>query len=162
MHHLRSAQDLRDVPVARAPTASPSAFDGTLDDLFERHIAPNLPSADDVADFHRAIRAYVKRPDPLFLVRQMRGTVRRTTYTTRDGLRFKATDNAPAWWTQTATFHGARIASDAIVDVIATMPAHILDSPLPRPLAAGPRGWHLAHILPVKDGTADYRDYSRR
>ena len=162
MHQLRSAQDLTTLDATRTLTASPRSFDGTLDELFTRFIAPNMPDVEDVVEFHRAVRAYVKRPDALFLLRQMRGTQRRATYATREGLRFKATDTAPAWWTHTAVFQRGRVASDAIVDVVATMPAHLYDNPLPQAISAAQRGWHLAAIFPVKDASADYREYSRR
>lgn len=58
------------VPVMR----SPDRFAGSLDELVEEYILPNLPSAATVARFHEMLVDYVSRDDALFLIRAVRGT----------------------------------------------------------------------------------------
>jgi len=145
----------------RTLTPSPPSFNGTLDELCNRYVSANLPGAEAVTDYHRALAGYLHTPDPLFLVRAVRGTERRTVYTTRGGGRFKATDNAPAWWTHAALVQGCRIEADAMGSVAATMPAHLFDVSRVAAPTANAAGWHVAHIFPVKDGRTDYRAWDR-
>ena len=128
---------------------APTHFDGTLDELFERYIARNVLSADSVAHFHRHLVQYVGGEDPLFLIRMIRNTERRQIYVTSDGSRFKATDNAPAWWIHSALFQKAYFEAATFPTVIATIPTHLFDIARYRS-TANASGWHFAHIFHVE------------
>jgi hypothetical protein len=163
MAFLTTASDAKTAASA-GPTlpASPSVFDGSLADLAARHLVPALPSVDVVLEIHERLVQYVREGDPLFLVRQIRGTERRLDYHGRDGVRMRATDNSPAWWMYAALRAGHRIARDAISAVIETIPCHMFDvAPRSAPVPAS-AGWHIAHILNVKDRNLDYANWSRR
>src|SRR4051812_35858309 len=108
---IRTAADLLRVKGARPLPASPRSFDGPLSELLQDYVEPTLPPVEEVAAFHEALLAYIASPDPLFLIRYMKGVERGNIYTVADGTRFKGTDNAPAWWTQAAVFRGARISA---------------------------------------------------
>lgn len=161
MTALTSARDLRSALIQRQVAQGPTQFKGTLKNLFENFIEPNLPAPDVVADFHRHLVEYVRSEDPLFLLRMVRDTTRREEYRTADGTRFRATDNAPAWWTQYAMLQGHTIAAGHIGDVIESIPAHMFDVSKTIPAAANASGWHIAHIFNVKDGRIDYSEWSR-
>ncbi|MDB4909081.1 MAG: hypothetical protein JWO05_3865 [Gemmatimonadetes bacterium] len=141
---------------------SPAEFDGTLQELSDRYIVPNLPDPRVVEAFHRALMNHVRSSDPLFLLRHMRDTVRRETYATSAGQRMKMTDNAPAWWTQAALFRGCEVADGAMATVIETIPTHMFDVPATTPKqTANAKGWHIAHIFDVKNRDVDYASWSR-
>lgn len=113
----------------RPMTASPARFDGTLDDLYDRYVAPNVLSTESVIQFHSVLANHAFSHDPLLLVRYVRDTERRRIYTTRDGTRFKATDNAPAWWIHAALFHEARFAPATFGRIVGAIPTHMFDVP---------------------------------
>lgn len=162
-HLIRTASDAKALRHAARPlTPSPTSFDETLSDLAERFILPNLPGASAVADFHRALLTYVEQPDAIFLLRAMSGTERRQFYTTEDGTRFKATDNAPAWWVHGTLLQGWMIADGAFGEVMATMPAHFHDVARTCPPTASEAGWHIAHIFDVKDRQTNYERFTRQ
>lgn len=159
---IRSAADARGLAQTRDPLIRPPArFSGSLDDFIDEYILPDLPEAEVVAAFHDTLVEYVGSSDSLYLVRAVRGTNRRESYRTGDGTRFRATDNAPAWWVHATLVHGGRIASGAMAKVAATMPAHLFDVAATAPPTANAAGWHIAHILPVKDGDIDYLRWRR-
>lgn len=159
---IRTAADARRLMEKRRTLVqAPQAFHGSLDAFIERYVLPNLPSADAVAAFHDALAEYVALRDPLLLVRAVTGTTRREIYQTRDGTRIRATDNAPAWWVHATLVHGGRIAPGCMADVVATMPTHMFDVAAAAPPTASSAGWHIAHVLSVKDGDTDYRSWSR-
>jgi hypothetical protein len=141
---------------------SPVTFDGTLDELAERYIVPNMPAIADVVAFHRSLADYVRDGDALFLLRMVSGTERRKDYAIEPGLIFRATDNAPAWWTYAALMQGFRVASGAMRAVVETMPCHMFDIAKTAPPVASNSGWHIAHIFDVKDGNTDWMRWSRR
>lgn len=162
MSIIKNASDLITVAVrGQRMTSSPAQFEGTLAELFERYIAPNLASSKAVAAFHQLLADYVRSSDPLLLIRYMSGAQRRSIYTTRDGTRFKATDNAPAWWIHCALFHNATFPNEYFSAVVAGIPAHLFD--IARfPFTANAVGWHFAHIFDVKDRNTDYASWRRR
>lgn len=163
MNELKCASDARRLATpARCPVPPPATYDGTLDDFIERYVLRNLPSPDAVSRFHRAFAAYVRTPDPLFLLRAVRATERRQIYATRDGTRFKATDNAPPWWVHAALLQDCDIAPGAFANVIATIPAHMFDVPPVTPPTASAAGWHIAHTFPVKDRDTNFQSWTRR
>ncbi|HET7553193.1 MAG TPA: hypothetical protein VFK04_18010 [Gemmatimonadaceae bacterium] len=142
------------------PTPAPAAFSGSLDELCSLHVLPNLPQPAIVAAYHHQLVAYLHELDPLLLIRHVRATERRTEYVTDEGVRFIATDNAPAWWTHAVLLQGCSIAPGAFRDVVRTMPTHMFDAP--RGLKTANRaGWHIAHILDVKDRNTAFATWDR-
>ncbi len=144
----------------RRMTSSPSVFDGSLDELCERFVAANLPSASIVKRWHRLLINYAASKDALFLIRYMMGTDRRQTYHTDHGGRFKATDNAPAWWFHFALFHELEPTADEFREIIATIPTHLFDVKSQLPVNINANGWHVAHIFDVKTGDTNYRRWT--
>ena len=159
---IESAPELRRIPTGRQLRRAPRTFSASLDELYSGSIEPNLPDAATVEAFHSAFADYPATPDPLHLLRQSRGMERRETYRTADGTRLKATDNAPAWWTQYALLQGCRVAPDKFGRVVETMPAHMFDVRRTLPSSASGAGWHIAHLFNVKDRRTDYENWSRR
>ena len=160
---IRTSSDARALSRnARPLIPSPSSFEGTLSDLTQRFIIPNLPDPGSVATFHRALVEYTGQDDALFLLRALPNTERRQVYSVKDGTRFKATDNAPAWWIHATLLQGWSIADGAFADVVATMPAHIHDVKNTCPPTASDAGWHIAHIFDVNNRDTDYSRFSRR
>lgn len=142
------------------PTSAPAAFSGTLEELCALHILPNLPQPAIVAEYHRQLVAYVRGLDPLLLIRQVPATERRMEYVTDEGVRFIATDNAPAWWTHAVLLQGCSIAPGAFCDTVRTMPTHMFD--VPGALKVANRaGWHIAHIIDVKDRNTAFATWDR-
>ena len=84
------ASALRRRPIPPAP----SEFLGTRAEFIGRYLNPVLPAVSMVEAFHRALVAYVERPDAVFLVRKVSGMERRTVVSTRDGTALMPTDNA--------------------------------------------------------------------
>jgi hypothetical protein len=159
---IRTAADARAMSKgARALVPSPAAFEGTLEELSDRYVMPNLPLPEAVTAFHRILANYVRRTDALFLVRYTSRTARKEIYSAADGVRFRATDNAPAWWTFAALAQDYRIAPDAIGEVVATMPAHLFQVAATCGPTAAEAGWHIAHIFDVKDGNTGYERWVR-
>lgn len=139
----------------------PPQFSGTLEKFYE-HVLPNLPSPEIVEYYHRILLDYSSTIDPLFLIRYVAGTERRRIYTTKRGDRFKATDNAPAWWMHHTMFHQHRILPNAFADAIATAPAHFHDALTQIPNSINAARWHVAHIFQVKDRNTDFTQWGRR
>lgn len=162
MTNLTTAADARRlIANARPFVASSPSFHGTLQELTERFVLPNLPSVEEVEGFHGGVFDYIAQRDALFLLRAVRGAERRKVQRTRDGTRFKATDNAPAWWIHAALLQGYTIPSDAFATVIATLPTHFHDVPKTCGLTANAAGWHTAHIFNVNNGRTDFAQWSR-
>ena len=159
---LRTAADAKRASRASVPLArAPAGYSGTLDAFAAQYVLPNLPTAESVGEFHAALSAYLSRRDALYLLRYLSGTERRQIYTTMDGTRFKATDNAPAWWIHAMLFEGHRIAPEGFADVIATIPTHFHDVAGTCAPTANEAGWHVAHIFDVKDGNTNYSAWRR-
>lgn len=159
---IHTASDARiSTQPSHALVRSPAAFDGTLEDFIERYILPDLPTPSAVTAFHHALAEYVAHPDALFLLRAVSGTERRVAYRTNDGTRFKATDNAPAWWAHAMLAQGYEIAPGAFGEVVDTMPAHLFDIRSSAAPTANAAGWHIAHIFDVKDGDTNYAKWHR-
>jgi hypothetical protein len=159
---IRSAGDAKRLAHRKQPfLLSPARFDGTLDELAERYVVPNMPAVDDVVAFHRSLADYVRVSDALFLLRMVSGTERRKDYAIEPGLIFRATDNAPAWWTYAMLMQGFRVASGAMRAVVETMPCHMFDIAKAAAPVASNSGWHIAHIFDLKDGNTDWMRWSR-
>src|SRR5690349_21727629 len=138
----------------------PLRFSGTLDEFYD-HILPILPSPEIAEYYHRILLEYCSAPDPLFLVRYVAGTVRREIYTTAHGNRFKATDNAPAWWMHFTMFHEHLIPPNAFATAVASAPAHFHDALAQIPQSINAARWHVAHIFQVKDRNTDFARWGR-
>jgi hypothetical protein len=136
-------------------------YSGPLSDFYTRYVVPNLPSPESVAAFHMGLLGYVADPDPLLLVRYMSGTKRGEVYRTADGSRFKATDNAPAWRIHALLLCYGGASFTDFAAAIGSMPAHMFDVPA-RPHTANALGWHIAHIVNVKDRNTAWDSWPRR
>lgn len=158
---IARADDLLRHPLKRALVPSPATFSGTLEELWDEFIEPNLPEPAAVADIHRALADYVAVPGGVLLVRRAGDMRRRSDYVTSDGPRLRATDNAPAWWVHIALFQGCRITPNAVGHVVETIPTHLFDVARAMPTSASAAGWHIAHVFAVKDGRTDYRAWQR-
>lgn len=158
----RTAQDLisRCAPTRRM-IPSPSSFEGSLDELCNQFIDGNLPSPRIVASWHKLLVGYVRTDDPLFLIRQMTGTERGKVYLTNQGQRFKATDNAPAWWFHFALFHELEPSVEEFPAIISTVPTHFFEVAAQLPSNISIEGWHVAHVFNVKTGDIDFKNWSR-
>jgi len=162
MRLIHTAQDAKALAkVARPLVRSPGSFDGRFVDLLEQYILPNLPTPQAVEAFHHQLAEYAARPDALYLVRAVSRTERGKIYEARNRVRFKATDNAPAWWVHAALAQDYRIAPDAFADVIATIPTHLFQVAATCAPTANEAGWHIAHIFDVGDRNTDYHNWSR-
>jgi hypothetical protein len=134
---------------------APLAFNGTLQELFTGYIEPNLPSCAEVEHLHTSILNYCRQPNPVFVVRYVRGVERGIAYTTASGNRIKPSDNAPAWWMHFVAFNGIR-------DVdLGQMPTHMFEIGRCLPTQISAAGWHVAHILNAKDRNTDWINWSR-
>src|SRR3982751_5653453 len=88
----------------RAMRRAPQSFSGDLHELATNYVMPNLISPEVVVSFHSKVTSYLEGRDPLFLIRALSETTRGQIYRTKSGDRFRATDNAPAWWIHFALF----------------------------------------------------------
>jgi hypothetical protein len=138
----------------------PARFSGTLDEFYD-HVLPILPSPEIVEYYHRILLDYCSSTDPLFLIRHVTGTVRREIYTTARGDRFRATDNAPAWWLHFTMFHERRISPNAFAAAVASAPTHFHDALGQFPKSINAARWHVAHIFQVKDRNTDFARWGR-
>jgi hypothetical protein len=159
---IRKGSDLRAIKGDRPLPVSPGAFDGTLSEFYAKYGVATLPAVEAVVTFHHILSDYVTSVDPLFLVRAIGATERGETYTTADGSRLRATDNAPAWWTQAAMFRGARIERSHAAVVFSTLPTHLFHTSGTIGQTCSDRGWHVAHIFDVKDGNTEWPRWKRR
>ena len=151
----------------------PPQFSSTLADFVNQHVAPNLLSEKKVAEFHKGLMQYAKSNDAIYILRKMRGTMRfirgidETIYSTNEGVRFKASDNSPAWWIHYLLFHGDFKSLDSFQKLIDDIPMHMYSKPGPsinitRGKTINSFGYHVAHIYDVKDGKTDYENYSKK
>ena len=141
---------------------SPEAFDGSLEEFFERVIEPTLLPVQQVLEFHEAIARYVSGPSPLLLLRAVSGTERRSDYDTSEGQTFRATDNAPAWWVYGMLSAGHGIDPECVDAVIRSMPCHMFDVPGASAAVPSKSGWHIAHILNVNNRDSEFSRWSKK
>jgi hypothetical protein len=159
---ISTATDLGKLSLPRRIARSPAAFDDSLEVLLEKFIEPILPSPSIVATYHWLLSEYCDSEDPLFLIRYMRGTERGMIYSTATGARFKATDNAPAWWMHFALFHEISISAKDFPQVVATIPAHMFEVSRQLPENINTAGWHVAHIADVKDRNVNFSAWTAK
>jgi hypothetical protein len=141
----------------KIPTA-PSGFRGTRTEFIARHLEPMLPDVSVVEGFHRAFVAYLRRPDPVFLVRKVGNMERRVAVSTRDGTVVKPTDNAPAWWWYAVLFNAVPVDAEQMPAFIRTTPCHMHDVRGPTVNRAG---WYVAHVLNARNGDTKWQNWSR-
>ena len=135
----------------RPQVPPPPAFDGTLGELFRDYIAPNLPPKAAVAAIHRTLVRYCAQNDPLLLLRYMSGETRGETVRTPAG-RYRPTDNSPAWLMHFLAVNGVTLPNaEHLEPLIAEWPCHMFEVARLRIRTVSHHGWHIAHLLPVKD-----------
>ena len=138
-------------PIPEAPVS----FDGSLDELYRRHMLSALPTVEEVAFHHQRILQFCNQADPLFIIRALTSTTRGDVLVTSSGARFKPSDNSPAWWMHFVAFNGIRDTQ------IEEAPTHMFEvSRLCHP-NINSAGWHVAHIYNAKDRDTDWRRWSR-
>jgi hypothetical protein len=139
-------------------TPPPARFEGRFSQFYEKHIEPNLPSADRVAEFDRRLRQYLTGTDPVHVVRYVTGQTRGTLYRTGEGWQILPTDNAPVWWTHALLHSGGAMAEDASA-LFGTMPDHFFK--VGRFQTLNQAGYHAAHILSAKNRDTDWQSWTR-
>lgn len=138
---------------------APAAFAGSLRALFDAHIETVLPDATVVQRFHELFVEYLNAGDPLYIVRYLAGQERGTTIDIA-GLRVRPSDNSPAWMLHRRLFDGRPLESvDDLGRVLNELPCHMHH--IGRVPSVNTSGWHVAHILPAKNGDTDWRRWSR-
>lgn len=152
----------------------PLQFSSTLAEFVEQDVTPNLLPEEGVAAFHKGLMRYLNSNDATYILRKMGETVRfrrgidETIYYTNESVRFKASDNFPAWWIHFLIFHGYKFnPNDRFNKLINDIPTHFFSSPGPsitnrRSGTINAYGYHVAHIYNVKDGNIDYQNYSKQ
>lgn len=138
---------------------APEAFSGTAGELLDL-MAPLLPSPETVARLHRAMVHHVEQDDPLFVLRAVRDLVRRETVRTAGGLRIRAGDNSPPWALHALAVRDMIPEDTDLEAILDSLPCHFHD--VPRIQHCNAAGWHLAHLIDVKDGETDWRRWDRR
>jgi hypothetical protein len=138
---------------------APTAFSGTLGELYAgwaQHVllAPSL-----VEEFHDQFRAYLCSADPVFLVRMVKGQERGQTLRTGYGTQLRPTDNAPAWWIHHQLFSHQFRHSPSFAAFIESVPCHMFRVRMPENINKA--GWHVAHIFAVKDGAVQFGQWDR-
>jgi hypothetical protein len=146
----------------RTMRRAPESFSGDLAEMAATFVVPNLISPAVVADFHSKLVSYFNSRDPLFLIRAVSDTTRGQIFRTDRGGRFKATDNAPAWWIHFALFQEVDLRAEDFSEIIATLPTHFFEVAVQIPDSINGAGWHVAHIFAVKDRDTDYRSWTTR
>lgn len=138
---------------------APASFDGTVAELVEEVMAQVLPTVEAVREFHARFQAHLDKPDPCFVIRQLADLKRGQWCRTDGGHRVLPGDNAPPWWIHALLFHGAW--PDVPMDeALADLPTHFHEVPAVEHCSAA--GWHLAHLLGVKDGGTAWRSWDSR
>jgi hypothetical protein len=158
---IRTANEVRRLASSRRMVHSPSNFDGPLEKLVEEFVLPNLPSPERVTACHRLLIDYCNSDDPLFLIRRIKATTRGEVYFTDTNVRFKATDNAPAWWMHFVLFHEIDFSAETFPTVVATIPTHMFEISAHLPHSISSAGWHVAHIGDVNDRNTDFASWDR-
>ena len=143
----------------RIPVAPPVPYEATFAQFVEEWLDALLPWRRVIFAFHRELMGYVGGPDPLFIVRQVKGQERGEIVRTRDGTRLLPSDNAPAWWWHMKMFHGATVSTENFAEFVRTTPTHLFQ--VSGYYTVNTAGWHAAHVLDAKDGNVDWRSWTR-
>jgi hypothetical protein len=127
--------------------------------LYCDHIAPNLPSVDQVQVYHNWIKRYAEDPEAALLVRYVgSGNNRRKIFKTRLGGRMIMVDKASAWalhaWVMTRSITSYEMFRDAM----AKIPCHFHDV---RGKTINLLHWYVAHLYPAKNGNTNWQSWPR-
>lgn len=160
--NITAQEVIRRRSLGRRMVSAPTEFSGSIDELATKYVLPNLIRPSSVEDFHKQLTSYLTGADPAFLIRALTSTTRGKVYRTKEGGRFKATDNAPAWWIHFALFQEADLPRDSFPSVIETIPTHFFEISAQIPDSVSSAGWHVAHIFAVKDRNTDYENWRRK
>jgi len=139
---------------------APSAYNGTLGELYDgwaKHVLL-LPSV--VEEFHRQFCSYLVSADTLFLIRYVAGQKRGQIEPTDFGQLLRPTDNSPAWWIHYQLFSGHFRQYASFNSFIESVPSHMFQVRLPESINKA--GWHVAHIFDVKDRDVHFRRWDRK
>ncbi len=134
--------------------SAPAKFTLTLNDLFEGWVRFLLPDPTIVEEFHHRLYTYLNSQDPLFLLRYIKIQDRGHTVQTLGNDRIRWADNTPSWWIHYQLFNNHLYRYSDFNGFIESTPCHIFDIKLPDSINHA--GWHVAHILNVKDKNVDY------
>lgn len=140
---------------------APARFSGTLQQLFDEYVSKLLPTVRTVEHLHDMIQRYCELDGVVYLLRQVSGTNRGQTYRTNTGARFRATDNAPAWWMYGRLAAEWTPSLSEFSDEMSRVPAKMFDVTSPASKLINSNRWHVAHIYNVKDGDTTYQKWSR-
>ncbi|MEE9368411.1 MAG: hypothetical protein V3V05_06060 [Pontiella sp.] len=138
---------------------APSAFEGSLEELYENHAKQILPAPHIVEVFHKKLCAYMDEPDPLFLTRKVGQQKQGEDLRINGGSRIRASDNSPAWWIQYHLFHQTAGELDDFPVFIDSAPCQMFRVQLPETLNGA--GWHVAPIFNVNNDHVNFMDWSR-
>ena len=141
------------------PAAPDLPYERPFEQYVEEQLEPLLPREDVILSFHRALMRYVDGPDPLFIVRLVKGLKRDQVVSTDDGTRLLPSDNAPAWWWHMKMFHGTVVSTENFPEFVRNTPTHLFA--VSRYPTVNKAGWHVAHILPAKDGNVKWKSWTR-
>ncbi len=138
----------------------PTAFDGTVHELYDAWASKVLLDAEVVENFHHLLIDYLRSADPLFLVRMVTGTERGGTVCSKDGQRLRPTDNAPSWWIHRELFAGRLPSRAAFAAFVEAIPCHMFAISKGDNISVA--GWHVAHIFDVKNGDVSFAAWDRQ
>lgn len=141
------------IPVA------PSAFEGSLEELYEKHAQPVFPHAQIVESFHHKLCAYLDAEDPVLLTRKIGQQKQGEDLRIDCGSRIRPSDNSPAWW---ILYHLLAQNADQLDDFpafIEAAPCQMFRVQLPETF--NDAGWHVAPLFSVNDEHVDFMNWSR-
>ncbi|VGO22036.1 hypothetical protein [Pontiella sulfatireligans] len=141
------------MPIPKAP----DKFEGSLEELYERHARHVLLCPHIVETFHKNLCDYLTSKDPRFLTRKVGKQERGEELRIHCGGRIKPTDNSPAWWIHYQLFNHNTTILDDFPAFIDSVPFHMFRIQLPETINSA--GWHVAHIFDAKDGNTAYLDW---
>jgi hypothetical protein len=146
--------NMNNIPLA------PKAFSGTIDNLYTEHITNVCISAKVVTALHRKLIEYLSSDDPIYLVRNVRGTTRGETIRTQSGHLLRATDNSPGWYMHHELFNNNVERFTYFAAFIDTIPCHMFNIRLQQTVNSA--GWHVAHLFEVKDRNISFNEWDRK
>lgn len=139
----------------------PLSVDGTLEEFYEQHAISTLPAIEAVEYYHEILREHCRKPNALFLVRNVDPNTRRLELQTVEGERYKPTDNAPAWWFHFITYNGIRILPEHFAEALNFVPVHFHEVAHCLRTSINTAEWYVAHIFNVKDGNTNAARWTR-
>jgi hypothetical protein len=136
----------------------PERFDGDFAGFYCGFVEPNLPALERVKAFDAFLSIYLSSDRPVHIVRQVRGQERGALYMTARGDVLMPSDNAPGWWLH-AFLLGEQPIEGASAQFFAEVPTHMFGIVGSETLNSA--GYHLAHIVPVKNRDLDWTNWTR-